>query len=170
MTVLFAGGLGPESVLAPRALLRATFTGTVWAGVDKSENLRTAYNKLGNSLGGSGLGYLASPLAVAPGDQAMTVDVRRSSTGVPTAAAAASILTDLVGTLGPDKVELSRLALVPANEGSATAAAERETQTKVEAAKPGWWQDLLVKAQAVGQWFLWVLAAVAVVLLVYLFR
>lgn len=171
MTVTYAGGLSPETPLAPRSLLRATFGTNFWAiGADRALLLRNAYDKLASALPAASFGYLASPLAVGPSDEAMTVDIRRDLLGQPTGAQAATLLQDAVGTLGPDKVDLTRLALVSSSEGATAAQVDRQKQTAAEVAQPTVIDTVLQKAQSVGTWFLWVLALLAVILVAYVFH
>ena len=163
--------LRPGALVPPRATLRATFGRTVYAvGGDADSQVQTAYRRLAENLPGTGVGYVASPLASSPGADNFTVDIRRSASGGSLAASqVATVLTQAVGNLGPDKFALERLALV-GGESAADASAGRDQATTDAEAAPSSWETVLSWFSRAASWTLWVGALVLAGVLLYLAR
>lgn len=171
MTVNYVG-IGPGSLLAARVLLRATFDRTVTGAAealvtgDSIAPLRRAYDSLADALPSLGIGYVASPFNAGPGDTALTVDIRRAASGAALSASAVATALNNV----PVGMALARLALVAPGEGSAAASANQAATVTAVQSQPGVIAGWLEKGQAVGRWFLWVLALAGILLLFLLFR
>jgi hypothetical protein len=169
-------GVSSGTLVPPGSKLRATFgvstLGILWPR-STEEELRAGYNDLAASLPTTGVGYVASSENVKPGDKALTVDIRRASSGPGLSAGAmASAIDNSV-----DWLDLNRLELLKGQESAAEAAAAADSLTAAQTAQPGIFgqlsQGVSDFAKSLGSGFTWVvlvLGLALVALILYFLR